>query len=105
MDTSELTQRLERISQGYAERYGISRTDEWFMLKLQEEMGELAKAFINLQGMGRDRGLSEEHKKADFADECADVFGQFLLLAHHLGVDLDAAVKNKWLTWEPEYDV
>ena len=100
MDTYETTERIERISAHYAERFGLERSQEWFMLKLQEEMGELTQAFMNLHGMGRDRGQTGEEIRQDFVDECADVFGQFLLFARHHGVDLDQAVAHKWLRWE-----
>ncbi len=104
MDTHEMTERIERISANYAEHFGLDRSQEWFMLKLQEEMGELTQAFMNLHGMGRDRGQSEEEIRQDFIDECADVFGQFLLFARHHGVDLDEAVRRKWLRWEQPGD-
>lgn len=100
MNTHEMTDRIERISAAYAERFDLDRSQEWFMLKLQEEMGELTQAFMNLHGMGRDRGQSPQEIRQEFIDECADVFGQFLLFTHHHGVDLDEAVRTKWLRWE-----
>ena len=69
------------------------------MLKLQEEMGELVQAFIDLHGMGRDRGLGEDDKAQAFQDELADVLGQVLLLARQHDVDIEAAVEQKWLRW------
>ncbi|WP_223881051.1 MazG nucleotide pyrophosphohydrolase domain-containing protein [Nesterenkonia ebinurensis] len=95
----ELSASLESISSRYAELYSIERSSEWFMLKLQEEVGELVQAFIDLHGMGRDRGATEAEKKQAFQDELADVLGQLLLLARHHEVDLDAAVEKKWLKW------
>ena len=90
---------VEAVSSGYASKFGLDRTDMWFVLKLQEELGELTQAFVNLKGMGRDRGLSDDEKRVAFANECADVLAHVLLLARNEGVDLDAAVHQKWLRW------
>ena len=32
---------VEAVSEYYAERHNIDRTDDWFTLKLNEEVGEL----------------------------------------------------------------
>ncbi|MDA3627046.1 hypothetical protein OU415_16500 [Saccharopolyspora sp. WRP15-2] len=37
----------------------------------------------------------------DFHAELADVVCQVLLLARHHGIDLEAAVADKWLVWSP----
>ena len=96
---NEMQDAVESVSSGYAEKFGIERDAMWFMLKLQEEVGELTQAFINLKGLSRDRGQSAEEIIASFADECADVLAHVLLLARHEGVDLEAAVSDKWLRW------
>lgn len=100
MNIAELTERVEKISHGYAEQFGIDRTDEWFILKLQEEMGELVQAFIDLKGMGRERGLSAQQKDTALAAECADVLGMLLLLARNEDVDMNQAMQDKWLQHE-----
>ncbi|MFG2075387.1 hypothetical protein [Nonomuraea maritima] len=46
MDLRELSDEVESISSRYAARLGIERDDTWFLLKLQEEMGELTQAFL-----------------------------------------------------------
>jgi len=35
---------IRSVSRTYAATFGLQRTDEWFMLKLQEEVGELTQA-------------------------------------------------------------
>jgi len=88
---------IEQVSRAYAEKFHIDRTDNYFMLKLQEEMGELTQAFMMLHQMGRKKGCSAEERQCAFSDEIADVLCHLLLLAHHHGVDIEQAVKAKWL--------
>jgi NTP pyrophosphatase (non-canonical NTP hydrolase) len=60
---------------------GIERDDDWFLLKLQEEMGELTQAWNRISGRGRRKGRSDEEMSRDLADETADVLGHILLFA------------------------
>jgi NTP pyrophosphatase (non-canonical NTP hydrolase) len=83
-----------RISDIYAGKYGIERDGDWFLLKLQEELGELSQAHLRLSGRGR--GASTEQ---DRADEAADVLCMLLLYCRHHGIDPDDAVARKWLSW------
>ena len=99
MDLHAVEEAVESVSRTYAAKFDLERTDEWFMLKLQEEVGELTQAFVDLNGMGRDRGLSANDKREAFANECADVLAHLLLLARSQGIDLPAAIETKWLRW------
>ena len=53
-----LADELETVSCLYAERYGIDRDDNWFVLKLREEVSELTQAFLMRAGQARDKGRS-----------------------------------------------
>ena len=99
MELHAVEDAVESVSRTYAAKFDLNRTDEWFMLKLQEEVGELTQAFVDLNGMGRDRGLSDDDKREAFANECADVLAHLLLLARSQGIDLPAAIEAKWLRW------
>ena len=91
-----LALQFEQTSQDYAKANDIRRDADWFVLKLQEEVGELTQAWIKLTGRGRLRGRSEAELKQALADETADVLGHILLFAHAEGIDLDAAIERKW---------
>jgi len=91
---SEIGDAAERISDIYARKYAIARDDDWFLLKLQEELGELAQAHLRLSCRGR--GEASEH---DRADEAADVLCMLILYCRRFGIDPEAAVRRKWLTW------
>jgi len=100
VDLASLADRLERISLGYAAREGIDRDDDWFLLKLMEELGELTQIQLARTGRSKDRGYDAAELDARLAEECADVLGHVLLFARRNGIDLDAAVDAKWLRWE-----
>jgi NTP pyrophosphatase (non-canonical NTP hydrolase) len=99
MHIAELSDRAEGISRTYAERFGIDRTPEWFLLKLHEEVGELTQCFLRSTGQARTGGRPAEELAAAFRSELADVLCHVLLLARHHEVDLDAEVASKWLVW------
>jgi NTP pyrophosphatase (non-canonical NTP hydrolase) len=97
MDLGQLSDDVETISRRYAEVFSIRRDDTWFLLKLQEEVGELTQAFLMRAGQARDKGLTPEELDANFRAEFADVLCQLLLLARHHEVDMAAEVERKWL--------
>lgn len=92
----DLMRRFETASSSYAAMNDIDRNDDWFFLKLQEEAGEVAQAWVKLSGRGRKHEKSEADLRAALEDETADLFGHVLLLAHRHGLDLPAAIKRKW---------
>jgi NTP pyrophosphatase (non-canonical NTP hydrolase) len=82
------------ISDIYAGKYAIDRDDDWFLLKLQEELGELAQAHLRLSSRGRGQACEQ-----DRADEAADVLCMLLLYCRRFGIDPEDAVRRKWLRW------
>ncbi len=100
MELSEWTDRLESISAGYGEVYGVERTPEWLLLKLGEEFGELTRAWLAASGQSRNRDRSATELAAAVTGEVADVVAMALVFAHTVGVDVDEALTGKWLPWE-----
>ncbi|MGW4940662.1 hypothetical protein ACWEOZ_03610 [Actinoplanes sp. NPDC004185] len=47
MDLRRLSDDLETVSQRYAETFGIRRDATWFLLKLQEEVGEIDRKWLS----------------------------------------------------------
>lgn len=112
---SGLSGRVEAVSALYARKFGVERDPDWFMLKLAEEVGELTQAFLVATGRTRPRGdvspagaaagdgtAGPDGAASPLADEVADVLAHLLLLARSQGVDVEAAVRRKWLVWEAE---
>lgn len=101
MDLQSLQRDVEVVSQVYAERNDIDRSDDWLLLKLHEEVGELTQAYLARAGRARNKGRSSGELDADFRAELADVFAQVLLLAERFDIDLHREVDRKWLIWKP----
>ena len=102
-DLRELTEKVERVSQVYAARNAIRRDDDWFVLKLQEEAGELVAEYLRGSSRGRVGERSPEAIRQALEDETADLFAQLLLFARHNNIDLEAALQRKWFAWlEPK---
>jgi NTP pyrophosphatase (non-canonical NTP hydrolase) len=95
----DLARKFETASRSYADANGIERDTDWFLIKLQEEMGELTQVWNRISGRGRRKGRSDEELARDLADETADVLGHILLFAHKNELDLSAAIERKWLFW------
>ena len=94
MILSELSEKVTRISDIYAAEHGIDRSGDWAILKLQEELGELTAEHLRLSGRAR----GEADPKA-LADEAADVLGMLLIYCDRAGIDLEQAMRDKWLKW------
>jgi len=99
MDIGELATQVEGVSRSYAARFGIDRDADWFILKLQEEVGELTQAHLMLSGQARAKGRSAEELRALFRAEVADVLCQVLILARHHEIDIVEEIRGKWLVF------
>lgn len=95
-ELTRLAERFERASREYAAAHDITRDPDWFLLKMQEELGELTQAWLARTGRSRKRGHEGESSNPTLADEAADLLGHVLLLAHQLDLDLTAAIHRKW---------
>ena len=97
----ELTGLVAQVSDIYAERNDIERDKDWYLLKVQEELGELTAEYLRLGGRGRMKGADAAAVRAALEDEAADVLAMLLLFARHNGIDLDAALQRKWFKYLP----
>ncbi|MGX6604390.1 pyrophosphatase [Micromonosporaceae bacterium Da 78-11] len=97
MELGQLSADVEEISQRYAEHFGFRRDETWFLLKLQEEVGELTQAYLAKTGQARAKDRTPEELESAFRAELADVLCHLLLLARHHEVDMAAEVSRKWL--------
>jgi hypothetical protein len=85
MDVKQLSEEVEQISQVYAEKFNIERDATWFILKLQEEVGELIQSYLMMVGKARAKGKSETGSlyKREVLDEPSMRFFSLLYTAHH----------------------
>lgn len=96
---SELTAKVARVSDTYARVCDIARDDDWYVLKLQEEVGELVAEYLRLSGRGRRKGMSDADIRTALEDEAADVLAMVLLLARNADIDLVGALERKWFKY------
>lgn len=96
-----LADQFEEASLGYVEANGLERDQDWFVLKMQEELGELTQVWNKLTGRGRRRDRAESDLRKDLADEAADLLGHVLLFARRNELDLRSAIERKW-RFKPE---
>ena len=96
---AELSALVAEVSDTYASRNGIARDDDWYLLKLQEELGELTAEYLRATARGRLKGAGEATVRQALKDEAADVLAMLLLFANHNGIDLDAALERKWFQY------
>ena len=94
MNLADLSRDVLRISDIYAAEHAIDRDRDWALLKLQEELGELTAEHLRLTG--RARGAPDARA---LGDEAADVLGMLLIYCARSGVDLEQAMRRKWLKW------
>ncbi|MFA6005000.1 MAG: pyrophosphatase [Patescibacteria group bacterium] len=99
MDLKLLSAELAKVSDQYAKKFDIERNADWYILKLQEELGELIQSYLMMVKQARVKGKTDRELKDDFNKEVADVFGMVLLLARFHNVDLGKEIEEKWLKW------
>ncbi|MCR4783924.1 MAG: nucleotide pyrophosphohydrolase [bacterium] len=81
---------IRKHYQKYDAERGVGGTFLWFM----EEVGELASALQNCQSP---KHQATEAEKRNLEEEFADVLGWLSTLANMNDVDLEAAVRRKYL--------
>lgn len=96
LNMQEITQILSKVSDIYSQRFSIERTPDWYLIKLQEELGELSAAYLKLSGRARTKDESPNELKKNLTDEVADVLAMTLLFAKSQGIDPEEALKSKW---------
>jgi NTP pyrophosphatase (non-canonical NTP hydrolase) len=99
MDIDQLSEEIEVVSQNYAKKFNIERDADWFVFKLQEEIGELTQAYLMMKGRSRMKGKDMEEIRKDFEEEIGDVFCHILLLSKHFNVEVKKVIDEKWLKW------
>ncbi len=99
MNIKEISDKLEKISDMYAEKFNIRRDDDWFIIKIQEELGELSSAYLKLTQRARLGTDSKEKIEINLKEEVADVIALTLLFARHQNIDVERALQDKWFKY------
>ena len=99
MDLKDIQNKVVRISDIHTKNYNVNRDDDWYVLKLQEEIGELTQIYLSKSSIGRKQGKVPEQLTLEFADELSNVIGQVLLIANHYNIDIEEALERKWFRY------
>ena len=98
MDFKKLKIEVCKNAKKYGEKYDIDIDEEFVMLKLFEEMGEFSEALLTYKNKSRpDKQLPKKESEEELAKELADVVGMAMVVAEVYDVDLEEAMKKKWL--------
>ncbi len=98
MDFSTLYTKVVQNALNYGQKYSVSIDEEFAFMKLMEEVGEFAQALLIFKRKSRpEKFLSEADAKEEVAKELADVVGMAFVNAHVLWIDLEQALKKKWI--------
>lgn len=100
---ADLIQKVSQVSDTYAQRCNIRRDDDWYLIKIGEELGELNAEYLRLTQRGRmDGSQGVDDVRMAMADELADVFAQLLLFAQHNNIEIEDALTRKWFKYLPK---
>jgi NTP pyrophosphatase (non-canonical NTP hydrolase) len=102
MTLEKMADQIQAVSDRYARDINITRDDDWYVFKLQEELGELTQKFLMMSSRARQKGFTPEEIRRQFEDEVADTFSLIVLLARHFKIDLEVAVDRKWFKYLKE---
>lgn len=98
MRFTELCKKVLEVYDRYAEENDIPVNEDYALLKLVEEVGEFSQAVIIQRGMCRaEKRVSPDQAQRAVAAELSDILGLTILCADRMGVDLQGAIRDKWL--------
>jgi NTP pyrophosphatase (non-canonical NTP hydrolase) len=98
MEFKELQHGVVQNALEYGKQYNIDIDEDFALLKLYEEAGELAQAVLIHRKKSRpEKHLADEVSKEKLAEEIADVVGMAIVCAHLYGIDLEEVMSKKWV--------
>jgi NTP pyrophosphatase (non-canonical NTP hydrolase) len=98
MDFKTLQQKVVDNALRYGKKYGVKIDEDFALLKLYEELGELSQAVLIHKKKSRpEKHKPEAESKHELSMELADVMGMVIVYAHLADVDLQEALRKKWI--------
>jgi NTP pyrophosphatase (non-canonical NTP hydrolase) len=101
MELKQLQDQITKIFLSNLERDKIDVSDEYLMLKINEELGEFVQSYIVYKKKCRpEKFLSPDESKKQMAKELSDVVGLTFVISTIFKIDLEEALIKKWITRE-----
>jgi NTP pyrophosphatase (non-canonical NTP hydrolase) len=99
MTFQEIEDGVMKVAETYGQRFGLVLDQDFAFFKLHEEVGEFAKAVLIHRKRSRPEKLvTDQESKEMLASELADIVGLAIINARLLGIDLQKAIQDKWLS-------
>ena len=96
MKLIEATLHCKNAWSQYAERNNIHRDDEFYFLKMQEELGELTRSFLEIRGSEAKSKSSKAELQRKLEGDVTSLVGNALILADYFQVNLEKTLKEKF---------
>ncbi len=97
MEFKELQEKVVQNALNYGKKYNVKIDEDFALLKLYEEVGELAQAVL----IHKKKSRPEKHVAAEASKkELADILGMVIVNAYLLEIDLEDAIDKKWINKE-----
>lgn len=99
MDFKELEDKLVQNAERYSKKHNIPIDEDYAVHKLYEEVGEFAQAYlIHHRKCREEKYRTQAESKAMLAKELADIVGVSVVIAGIMGIDLEQAMNDKWIS-------
>jgi NTP pyrophosphatase (non-canonical NTP hydrolase) len=101
MKFKDIQQKVVENAIRYGKEYNVKIDEDFALIKLYEEVGELSQAILIHRKKSRpEKHVAENVSKREVAKELADVVGMAIVNAHLLNIDLEDAIDKKWINKE-----
>lgn len=101
MELKKIQKQVAEVFLGHLKNDKIALSDDYLILKIGEEVGELMQAYLVYKKRCRpEKYFSKEMAEIGFAKELADVIGLVFAIATVLDIDLEEAITKKWISKE-----
>ena len=98
MTFKEIQNGVLEVARVYGQRFNVNIDQDFAILKLYEEVGEFAQAvLIHKKKSKPENYRSEKETKEKLGEELADIIGMAIVNANLFGIDIERAIKEKWL--------
>jgi NTP pyrophosphatase (non-canonical NTP hydrolase) len=99
MDFKEVQKKVIENAKKYEKKFDVKIDKEFTILKLTEELGEVAEAILIHDRKSRpSKHIPAAKAKENLAMELADVVGMAIVLASLYNADLEKALDEKWIS-------
>ncbi len=101
MEFKELQEKVTKTFLANLKRDNIRISEDYLMMKLTEELGEVIQSYIVHKKKCRpEKYKACEASRKDVAKELSDVIGLAFVISKKLKINLEEAIVKKWITQE-----